>query len=85
MPPELPDCEPPGCDALGEERPPDELGLGMEGDGSEELEPERPPPEGEGILGDGELRPPEPPELPDEPEDPLEEGGDDEGEGIDVD
>lgn len=50
-------------------------------EGSEALDPERPPPLGEGIP-DGELRPP--PELPDEPpDDPLEEEGDDVGDGID--
>jgi len=58
----------------------------MEGDGSEALEPPDRPPDGEGMLGDGELRPPEPPELPEEPpEDPLEDGGEEDGEGIEVD
>ncbi|MGH8176666.1 MAG: hypothetical protein ACREV5_10435 [Steroidobacter sp.] len=68
------DCPPledePGCDGMPE--------------GSDELEPERPP-EGPGMLGEGELRPP-PPALPDEPPDePLEEGGDELGEGIEED
>jgi hypothetical protein len=54
-------------------------------DGSDELEPDPPPLDGDGRLGAGELRPepPELPELPDEPpDDPPEDEGDD-GDGID--
>jgi hypothetical protein len=56
-------------------------------EGSDELELWRPPPEGEGMLGAGELRPelPELPDEPDEPDDPPEDGGEEDGEGIDVD
>lgn len=77
----------PGIDELGEDAPddppPDELDPpGCDGmpDGSDELDPDRPP-LGEGMLGMPDRPPPpELPELPDEPpEDPPEDGDDGEG------
>jgi hypothetical protein len=56
-------------------------------EGSDELEPERPP-DDEGIPGDGALGPDDPPELPEEPPDdpPDDEGGEEVGgAGIDDD
>jgi hypothetical protein len=65
--------------------PPAEGELEPGWDGMPALPPERPPPEGEGMLGEGLLRP-APPALPLDPPDapPPEDGEGGLGEGMDV-